>query len=875
MAGFPSVSIIIVNLNGKTHLYECLGSIEELDYPKDKTEVILVDNGSTDGSVEFVKEKFPWVKLIVNDKNEGFAKPSDDGAKAASGKYVAFLNNDMKVKSDWLSKLIDSLRVNGAQCAGSVILDWDGKLLDFAGGAFNFMGMAYQFDFHSPVSGLSGLDSDREILFACGGAMIADREKFLAAGGFDEDFFAYFEDVDFGWRFRLLGNKTVLSVKSRVYHRHHGTAKFFDKYKMDLLYNRNSLYMTYKNFSGEMIQKEFWPYLLMNYRFLYDRSGLDAEDYDITSNKKDTEFPELDPDMTAIHKRAAAKICTMQDFINNLPKMSEKRKFIQSSRKVPDSEIFKFIRDPFMPLGEDLLSYQNIKYEFAKIFGMDKAFGVELKRTVLVICTAGDDEPWGQYMRYWEAAKALLGTGEFNVTAACPENVEILFPEIPSVTFTPERCEGLVGAAVSADVVLLGKGILETVPRLRNILNGKFVAADIGGINVCKAGEIGAYDNTFLNSGYRAGSVAAAETLLKYCDFFLCADESQRDYCLKKLSEYGRAEYGGPMTAVVRYGVPDRPPLHDKYVLRGVLPGINQNDKILICAEGFSYNSYAPDLIRAMDIVYKKRKDIKLFFMRDTRTEFSPLCEKKLGEAAELAKILGLYEKNVFFGFKGIEYKDRQNYLLEADAGIICNFDVAANVSTQTVMLEYVWTGLPVIYPEGEFTAGIKRRELGVTIKNWNPKTLAEAFLLMFSAENADNYKKFAANAQQEADNRRWSEAVKPFADFCRRPFHYAARDLSGSGFYVSQNKKNASARAPAGRDMESIVKMIGKIEQHQEVIESGIIDIKRNEKISLKLIRELQTFSYIMNKRFNKLKHILNPFVRLKTALARISGKK
>ena len=136
----PKVSVVIVNLNGKQHLPMCFKSLSRLDYPQDKLEVIVVDNGSTDGSVELIRNRYKRVKLIRNTTNEGFAKPSNDGARAAQGDFVAFLNNDMKVRPDWLKELVCSLARNQAQCAGSVILNWNGEQSDFVGGGINFSG---------------------------------------------------------------------------------------------------------------------------------------------------------------------------------------------------------------------------------------------------------------------------------------------------------------------------------------------------------------------------------------------------------------------------------------------------------------------------------------------------------------------------------------------------------------------------------------------------------------------------------------------------------------------------------------------------------------------------------------------------------------
>src|SRR5712692_2254914 len=101
-AELPTVSIVVLNWNGKQHLSSSLGSLGELDYPASKLEVILCDNGSTDGSADFAKAKFARVKVIALDRNYGFAEGNDRAAQQAGGEWVGFLNNDMWVKPSWL-----------------------------------------------------------------------------------------------------------------------------------------------------------------------------------------------------------------------------------------------------------------------------------------------------------------------------------------------------------------------------------------------------------------------------------------------------------------------------------------------------------------------------------------------------------------------------------------------------------------------------------------------------------------------------------------------------------------------------------------------------------------------------------------------------
>ncbi|MCL5072956.1 MAG: glycosyltransferase, partial [Actinobacteria bacterium] len=138
---YPEITISIVNLDGENYLNDCLQSIENLDYPQDKIEIITVDNGSKDNSIKFIENNFPKVKLIKNNNNLGFAKANNQAAEAASGEYIAFLNNDTKVDPDWLIELLKPLYGSReVVCSGSKVLSFDGKNIDFAGGMINFEG---------------------------------------------------------------------------------------------------------------------------------------------------------------------------------------------------------------------------------------------------------------------------------------------------------------------------------------------------------------------------------------------------------------------------------------------------------------------------------------------------------------------------------------------------------------------------------------------------------------------------------------------------------------------------------------------------------------------------------------------------------------
>src|SRR5438046_5661160 len=143
----PRVSLIVLNWNGRRHLDACLGSLGALGYPGERLELVLCDNGSKDGSVDHVRSRFPGVRVIALDQNYGFAEGNDRAAEQASGEWIGFLNNDMRVEPGWLANLLVPLAEQPQiACLGSRILNWDGSAIDFIGGGVNFEGHGFQVD---------------------------------------------------------------------------------------------------------------------------------------------------------------------------------------------------------------------------------------------------------------------------------------------------------------------------------------------------------------------------------------------------------------------------------------------------------------------------------------------------------------------------------------------------------------------------------------------------------------------------------------------------------------------------------------------------------------------------------------------------------
>jgi GT2 family glycosyltransferase len=422
----PSVSIVVLNWNGKRHLSACLESLLHLDYPASKLEILLCDNGSADGSVDFVKRRFPSVTVVALDHNYGFAEGNNRAAKVAKGEWLGFLNNDMWVELSWLKNLIAPLSEQPhLACLASRIVNWDGSAVDFVGGGVCFHGHAYQLD-QGEVSSIH--DKARRLLFACGGAMLIKRELFLEMDGFDSSFFAFFEDVDLGWRLNLLGHDVWYTPEASAHHRHHGTAGHIEPHQLGVLYERNALAMIYKCFDDENLAAVLpLALLLLNERALQsgavDRRAFEIpgsadlrhEDLVLRSqiDSRTAPTPNLFQRGRTVLRERGVAIAAMKalnqpgkwfmsglrhvvnwlrprhflmpamsmsyyvgasQFARELESLNEKRRWIQSRRKRSDAEIIPLFVDPFYTSYADP-NFGRFSRWLSRVQGLDRRFG--------------------------------------------------------------------------------------------------------------------------------------------------------------------------------------------------------------------------------------------------------------------------------------------------------------------------------------------------------------------------------------------------------------------------------------------------------------------------------------------------------------------
>ena len=241
----PKVSIIIVNYNGKELLQKCLDSLLNVRY--DNFEIILVDNNSTDGTVEFITKNHPSIIIIKLDSNKGFAEPNNIAAKLAKGEYLLFLNNDTIVTPNFISEMVKVMETDKkiAICQ-SLLLKPDGSI-DSSGDFIDNLGVVY--------NSKTKIDEIREVSSAKGASMLVRSDIFKKLNGFDQKFFVTFEDVDLCWRSWILGYRVLIIPTSIVYHVGGITIK---KLKSEIAFHgfKNQISMKITNFETRLVFKK-------------------------------------------------------------------------------------------------------------------------------------------------------------------------------------------------------------------------------------------------------------------------------------------------------------------------------------------------------------------------------------------------------------------------------------------------------------------------------------------------------------------------------------------------------------------------------------------------------------------------------------------
>ena len=262
-------AVVILNWNGKSFLEKFLPALVAHTSLPD-TALVVADNGSTDGSHEFLQTHYPQIRWIALGQNYGFTGGYNRALQQVEADYYVLLNSDVEVTDGWLQPLIAAMNANPdvAVCMPKIRSYDRRNCFEYAGAAGGFIDK-YGFPFCrgrilSRIEEDCGqYDAPQEVFWASGACMAVRAELYRRLGGFDEDFFAHMEEIDFCWRAKQLGYRVMCCPQAVVYHVGGGTLPNHSPHKLYLNY-RNSLYMLYKNLPDRTRRRTLFIRMLMD-----------------------------------------------------------------------------------------------------------------------------------------------------------------------------------------------------------------------------------------------------------------------------------------------------------------------------------------------------------------------------------------------------------------------------------------------------------------------------------------------------------------------------------------------------------------------------------------------------------------------------------
>ena len=777
----PELSVVVVNYRGAEDTVACLRALrEDLDYPAERLQVICVDNASGGDDAERIAA-VPGVELVRSDANLGFAGGCNLGARQATGQVLAFLNNDARPHPAWAKAAVAVLGEHpDVACVASKVLDWDGEKIDFVDGGLTWFGMGYKR--HAGEVDDGSHDVPRDVLFATGSAMFVRASVFAELDGFDERFFMFYEDVDFGWRLNLRGWRVRFAPDSLAFHRHHASMSKVDDAEARELYllERNALAALYKNLSAETLAKALPAALALAIRRATARGGIDATQLEIRDRPVRTDIP----------ASTLAGVLAVDQFVELLPSLTASREAIQDTRVRTDADLLPLMRramEPAYPLPRYLAAHDIL----VEAFGLESAFGA--RRRVLVITgDAVSDRMAGPAIRAWNMADVLAAEHEVRLVTVNP----VCAPPESAFPVLGVRRRDLPEQVAWADVVVLQGHALELAPELKKADSSKIVVCDV-------------YDPMHLElleqSKDQSGSAVAEQreldligvtkvlnAQLERGDFFICASERQRHFWLGHLLALGRLTpdiYDTDPTLrslldVVPFGLPGKPPQQSRSPIKGAL--VDGSAKVVLWAGGV-YSWFDPlTLVEAVGELAARRPETALVFlgMKHPNPE---VPEMDIGARVRaLSSRLGLTGRHVFFNESWVPYEQRQDWLLDADCGVTTHFEhVETTFAFRTRVLDYLWAGLPIVTTDGDSFASLVRRErLGVVVPAEDPTALAAALEKVLYDED------FAAACRDRIavvrERFTWENVLAPLTAFCRDP-RPAADRLPGASSLVKR----------------------------------------------------------------------------------------
>ena len=401
--------------------------------------------------------------------------------------------------------------------------------------------------------------------------------------------------------------------------------------------------------------------------------------------------------------------------------------------------------------------------------------GIAPTRVLVVTPDVLGEKMAGPAIRALEIAKALSGTTDVFLASTVGSTLEGYgFP----VEFADE--ERLKALVATHDVLVFQGHVLSSFPWI--VESDIIIVADIYDpmqLEILEQGKELPAEERLMHT---LNTVEVLNVQLERADFMICASDKQRDLWIGQLSALCRIN---PLTYdadqslrslidVVPFGVQESDPVQRGTGIRNNVPGITEDDKVIIWGGGI-YNWFDPlTLIHAVAELAKTRSNLRLFFLGLQHPNPNVPAMHMATAAMQLSDDLGLTDKHVFFNKEWVKYEERASYLLDADLGVSTHFEhVETAFSFRTRILDYLWAGLPIVCTEGDtFARLVQEHDLGLVVPTEDVTALAESLeTVLYNDEAKAGFRKNVAGFRESM---KWSRVLKPLVAFCESPAHAA-----------------------------------------------------------------------------------------------------
>jgi GT2 family glycosyltransferase len=750
----PLVSVVVVAYNSRDWLDECLPSLFNQTYTP--LEVVVVDNGSSDGAAQWVSGQYPEAILLPLEETQTFARATNLGAAAARGEYLFLLNPDVRLEADAVARLVKVAQENpGCAAVGAKLKFWWAPA--FLNGLGNRVGtFSWGTDNGLGHLDLGQFDHWKELPSACYAAALIRRSAWESVGPADEGFPMYYEDSEWSYRARLLGHKVCAAPDAVVYHAFGGRVPAGEESGLSPGKLRNVVFGRLRftlKLTGKYLGRFLRNYLLEDWTNFWRA---------LVQRKWTT---------------ASAYLAGWSAALKALPSLLGERKSLQDRRVVPDEELFALQRDMPVTLawrGLPELSWDLVQNHYLPLILSRRTrrmpeFAPSERRPHLLVVSHDvvDVKLAGPGMRYLEMARAV--SEELDVTLAVPAETSLEIPGLRLVRYWEDRPGSLQVLVENSDVVLVSGYMVEKFPFLA--YTRARLVVDLYDPFVLENLHYYLREPVQAQEQLNEHAVAITNRLVEIGDFFICGNERQRDYWMGVLTANGRANPRNfiqdptlyKLIDIVGIGFPSREP-QGRPLFRGFHPQLPAEARIVLWGGGI-WNWLDPlTLIQAWPQVYARHPDARLVFL-GTRHPNPLVPRHEMAEKAErLAEEVGEKDRSILF-FEWLSYEDREALLCESDVGVTLHpIHVETRYSLRTRVLDYLWARLPVLITDGDVTSEwVREYGIGAVVPPFDVEAVARGL-----GEILDRPKAAWAPAFEPLRaSLEWSQVVQPLLRYC------------------------------------------------------------------------------------------------------------